>query len=534
MGKFKLKSSNGQVVEVTPTDEQEAIIEAVAGADSVMIDALAGCSKSTTLEMAAPGVKGPALALAFNKKIATDLATRIPQNFKCATFNSVGFQAALRAIPNAPKAILEEKKLGKLITQIVKDRKVDLDSEQWDQIRQLVSGAMLAGITPGDRGRPMTPDTRDSWEEIADQKWIMPGQFEFIYEIAQEVLAADIEQFEKNGIFSFDDQVYYSACISGQFPKYPVIFTDETQDLNALNHSMLEQMMTDSTRLASVGDPRQSIYSFRGAVNDGMKKLRRIRPSWADRGLLTTFRCPKKIVARQQWHAPGYTAWHTNTEGSISALREGEPGFKIDEGWNWKTIRALLPRQDCGIMVLCRNNAPLLSLAFKLIRSQIGVVMLGRDIGKGLIQLSRKILPDDKTTRLECSAKVADWLETETSLARANNHEERVAGITDRGECLLAVIDSGCRDAGELRQMLEKLFARERGQVQLSTIHRAKGLETDCVVHLDSWRIPSKFAKEAEKAGDRTQIQQEYNLKYVCETRTKHTLIEADLQDFSG
>lgn len=159
--------------------------------------------------------------------------------------------------------------------------------------------------------------------------------------------------------------------------------------------------------------------------------------------------------------------------------------------------------------------------------------MLGRDIGKGLIQLSRKILPDDKTDRFKCSGIIADWLETETSLARVNKHEERIAGITDRGECLLAVIDSGCRDAGELRTMLQKLFARENGQVQLSTIHRAKGLEADCVLHLDPWRIPSKFAKEAEKLGDSRQIQQEWNLRYVCETRTKHTLINADLQDFT-
>ena len=307
--------------ELKPTDEQLAVIEAIAGVDSVMVDALAGCAKSSTLQMAAPGVKGPALALAFNKKIATDLTTKMPSNFVCKTFNALGFAAALRAIPNAPKAVLEEKKLGKLITQIAKDRKIDLDSESWDQIRQLVTGAMLAGITPGDRGRPLTSNTREAWESIADEKWILPDQFEFVYEMAQDVLAADIEQFEKNGIFSFDDQVYYSACIAGQFPQYPKIFTDETQDLNGLNHAMLEQMMRPETQLSSVGDPRQSIYAFRGALNDGMQKLRRIRPSWVDRGLLTTFRCPKRIVARQQAHAPGYTAWHTNTDGAIANLR---------------------------------------------------------------------------------------------------------------------------------------------------------------------------------------------------------------------
>lgn len=516
-----------------PTDEQIAVIEAISGQESVMVDALAGCAKSSTLQMAAPRVKGPALALAFNKKIAVDLTAKMPSNFVCKTFNAIGFAAAARAVQStAPKLTLEDRKLGKLITQLAKDRRMELDSETWDQIRQLVTGAMLAGITPNDRGRPMTPDTREEWEAIADEKWILPEQFEFIYELSRDVLAEGIRVFEQEGKFSFDDQVYYPACIAGQFPKYPKIFTDESQDLNGLNHRMLELMMGESTQLTSVGDPRQSIYAFRGALNDGMKKLRRIRHNWVDRGLLTTFRCPKLIVARQQFHAPGYTAWHTNTDGRIADIAPGQPGFDLVDGWNWNHVRKLMPRPDCTMMVLCRNNAPLLGLAFKLIRAQVGVVMLGRDIGKGLIALSKKLLPEDSTEQSRCIGIVNDWAESETSLARANKHEERIAGIEDRAQCLIASLESGCKDAGELRMLLTRLFSRETGQVQLSTIHRAKGLEADCVLHLDPWRIPSKFAQAAARGGDTRALQQEWNLKYVCETRTKHTLINADLQDF--
>ncbi len=48
-----------------PTEEQQSIIEAVAGRDSVMVEAGAGCAKSSTQEMAAPQIKVPALGLAF-------------------------------------------------------------------------------------------------------------------------------------------------------------------------------------------------------------------------------------------------------------------------------------------------------------------------------------------------------------------------------------------------------------------------------------------------------------------------------------
>ena len=68
----------------------------------------------------------------------------------------------------------------------------------------------------------------------------------------------------------------------------------------------------------------------------------------------------------------------------------------------------------------------------------------------------------------------------------------------------------------------------------LSTIHSAKGLEWDLVLHLDPWRVPSKYARKAAALGDATALAQEWNLKYVCETRTRHTLIEADLADFQS
>lgn len=518
----------------TPTEEQQAVIDAVGGRDSVMVDALAGCSKSTTLEMAAPKIRVPALALAFNKKIATELKPRLPGNFDTKTFNGLGHGAVGRAIGR--KLQLEEKKLGKIITQVAKDRDIALTGEQWDQLRQLVAKVMQAGVTPGDRGKPLRADTRDAWADIADDVWILPEQFEFLYEMAREVLVEHIRLVEEEGVVSFDDQVYYSACIAGVFPQFPVIFVDESQDLSPLNHAMLRQSVRPDGRLVVVGDPKQAVYGFRGADGDSMKNLRLLRPegSWSDRGLMTTFRCPKLIVERQQWHAPGYKAWHTNTEGRVTKLHPGSAGITLDEGWNWKDhVIPLLPHPQASIMVICRNNGPLLAMAFKLIRQQIGAYMLGREMGKGLIALSKKICPEDGMGAEAAVGKIREWLESEVSLAKANGHEEKVAGITDRGECLLAVIDSGCRNAGELRLMLSKLFAREAGQVILSSGHRAKGLESDVVLHLDPWRIPSKYALAAAKEGDDRQLKQEWNLKYVVETRTKHTFIEANLEDFS-
>ena len=58
-------------------------------------------------------------------------------------------------------------------------------------------------------------------------------------------------------------------------------------------------------------------------------------------------------------------------------------------------------------------------------------------------------------------------------------------------------------------------------------------MEWPLVVHLDPWRIPSKQAQMAVAAGNAAPLLQEYNLKYVAETRTKHTLIEASAEEFA-
>jgi hypothetical protein len=272
-----------------------------------------------------------------------------------------------------------------------------------------------------------------------------------------------------------------------------------------------------------------SIYAFRGADTSSMDKLRKLRSEWIDLPLATTFRCPKGVVARQQEHAPGFTAWSANAEGKVLTWNGAE-----SPEWSWDRVQQALPAFGSEVAMLCRNNAPLLSMAFKLLRQGIACHMLGRDIGKGLVVLSKKIFPKDDLPIAECISAITLWMERESALARANGKDEKIEGLTDRGECLIAVAEGGmARNAGELREALGALFARESGKVTLSSIHRAKGLEWDLVIHLDPWRIPSKWARQAADQGQPAQLQQEMNLKYVGETRTKHTLVMANVQDFA-
>ena len=512
----------------SPTPEQLEIISAASLPQSLMISAYAGCAKTSSLEMAANVIREPTLALAFNKKIATELSGRLPDNFTIRTLNAMGHRVWANSIKGMPIK-LDDRKLGKLITQTAKEMKLNLLPGEWEGILATVNHAMMLGIVPNseywDR-EPMNPDTEDSWSIAAD----LAGFDSPNLELCREILRLNNE-LSKSGIISFNDQIYAPTCLGGNFPQYPRVMVDEAQDLSPLNHRMLELLcQKESGNLIAVGDPRQAIYQFRGADAQSMENLRRLKPEWMDLPLTLTFRCPKEIVARQQSHAPGFRAHESNKRGQIYYSLSTDPSGEENPDWTWSDVESIATSNDCqSLAILCRNNAPLMSLAFKLIRRGIGCEVAGRDIGKGLIAMTKKLSPDDGFPITKFESKLTEWQELEEAKALARDNPYRIDSIRDRAECLRATMDATqCRTVGELRAMLEMLFdgGKNGRKILLSSIHRAKGLEWDCIVHLDPWRIPSKMAKSP------SEMEQEMNLLYVAETRTRNVLILANLGDF--
>lgn len=514
----------------TPTPEQEAIIQAgKTDSRSMMIGAYAGCAKSTTGEMlvhALPPTRG--LGIAFNKKIATELEKRFPADWTLKTLNGLGHGAWGKAI--GKRLTLEDRKLGLCINELAKEWGLEkLSMDAWQGVRQLVSWAMTQGLVPSEYpNASLVPDTPESWRALADDQWIEISDDHL--DFARGVLIASIRQ-SFAGVISFDDQIYMSAMFNGVFQKYPLVFIDESQDLSPLNHIQLAR--SAHGRIISVGDPKQAIYAFRGADNASMEKIKRLRKDWIELPLATTFRCPKAMVARQIHHAPGFTAYHTNRDGRVVDWRTAD-----GRQWSWADVESELEivraaGADPSLFVVCRNNAPLVKMAFRLIRRGVGVQMLGRDIGKGLVALSRKIVPDDFTPAPKTMAMIREWADSQISIALANQDESKAERLRDQSESLVAVMEtSGIRDAGELRAKLTDLFTRDKGQVVLSTGHRVKGLERQVVIHLDPWRLPSKYAKQQAADGDYRALTQDLNLLYVIETRPQHTLINADLEMF--
>lgn len=511
-----------------PTEEQAAILSAAqSSTSSLMISALAGTGKTSTLVMLAPLLSTRSvLALAFNRKNVDDLSKVLPPHFLVKSMNSLGHGAFSSALGR--RITLDSSKISKLVTAYSKSLG-GLSDDEWSSLRNTVTRARISGLVPGkfpQSRKSLLSDDSYGWESICDS--LSLELTEELMLSAREVLCQSID-LALQGTIDYDDQIYMSTLFSGLYPRMHTIIVDESQDLSPLNHMQIRKC--NPQRIICVGDPRQAIYAFRGADSSSMEKIRGLKENWINLSLTLTFRCPKNVVERQWKHAPEFRAHETAPLGIVLDYQQ-EEHWTISVNHNPNAAAALPSCQPQAI--LCRNNAPLISLAFKLIKKRIGVNVLGRDFGKALKVLIKKVCGEDESLDVVyCAEKLKEWHEKEVRLARANDKEEKVGRLHDQYESLVAIIESGeVKTLKDVLSWLIELFEEKDGQITLSTGHKAKGMEWHTVLHLDPWRIPSKWARLARDEGDEIPYQQEMNLKYVIETRAKHTLILANLETF--
>jgi superfamily I DNA/RNA helicase len=284
------------------------------------------------------------------------------------------------------------------------------------------------------------------------------------------------------GYIDFNDQVYMPALFGGTYPSFPTVLIDEKQDLNPVNHRMIDKLVKG--RLIGCGDPWQSIYGFRGAVQDGMAKLKQ-KFDMKEFDLSVSFRCPRAIVENARWRVPHYK-WRKEG-GSVTKLQQLN-GIDIPE----------------HAAIICRNNAPLFRLAFDLLSHGRSVSVAGSDIGPRLIATLKK-LGDDSLPRSSVLGEIELWLEDKLrkGSSTAPDMAEAMRVFAGYGETL-----------GQAVSYAEYLF-QQRGAIHLLTGHKAKGLEFDVVYFLD----PALIKGEND---------QELNLRYVIQTRAKDKLYEID------
>jgi DNA helicase II / ATP-dependent DNA helicase PcrA len=476
---------------MTPTPEQSAIVDfAKSSQENLIISALAGAAKTTTLELICKALPPrPILSLAFNKRIAEEMTRRLPGHVKAQTMNSIGHGVWGTAV--GKRLFVDKDKMRNLLKERIdeypRSEQMDL-RDAWIDIMDALRQAKIQGYIPMKvpNAKPLI-QRQDFFQSLEEE---LPPHIEKLI----DTILVDSIALAYAGTIDFDDQIYMPTLFGGSFPRYPLVMVDEAQDLSPLNHAMLAKLATQ--RFIAVGDPYQSIYGFRGAVASGMSQLQTAF-SMTELPLNVSFRCPERIVERARKRVP-HMEWF-------------KPGGHFSEPGPWAPQGNGTPTA-----IICRNNAPLFKLALDLLRAGRGVHLVGTDLGPNLVKLLQKLGPESLTHDQTIQA-IDRWQEGRLKKSRSPG------AVIDRADCLRVFANFG-KSLGEAIAFASNAF-QSSGSIQLLSGHKAKGGEWNTVYHLDPWRIPSKWANRGEA------IVQELNLEYVITTRSKYTLFEVNADE---
>ncbi len=313
-----------------------------------------------------------------------------------------------------------------------------------------------------------------------------------------KVLEASKIQDKQNRI-SFNDQVWLPIVMGWASPCYDFVVVDEAQDMNLPQLLMAIAACNPDGRICIVGDDRQAIYGFRGAVSDGLDMMKQ-KLSAMELGLTYTMRCCHAVARKASSIVPDYKAIESATEGTI------------DEATRDNMLALCKP----GDAILSRLNAPLMPLALSFIRNGVPAKIEGRDISKALKALVWKM----KATSVTGFLTALDaWGQKQIAkVIQTKDGDRRAADIQDQVATLSAVAE-GCESISEIETRLDSIFTDTEGKtsstVLLSSTHKAKGLEWNRVFVLSD-----TFNRRFKNSTPNSE-KEEQNLLYVAWTRAK-------------
>lgn len=506
---------------------QTAVIGAVkAGSEHIVVDAKAGSGKSFTILASIQALRasgdldGGTLLMAFNKSIQVELTDKcrskgIPtggyKGLTVKTFHSLGFAAWMRFMGKRVKVKVDDRKSWNILRNAVKNPSIDwIDkefvSEYGTVATKLTAYAKNEGVGAVIDGVRIA-NTADVYGRIFDHHCMtLQRESSELSEAIKLAIWLLRESARMKHIIDYNDMLWLPVVYNASFFRNRRVFVDELQDTNPLQLEIAVRSLRNDGQFVGVGDPNQAIYGFRGADSAAFNTV-------IDRfgatvlPLSICYRCPKAVVAAAQSIVPSITAADDADEGSVVSIEDYDAKF-------W---------EGGDIAVLCRNNAPLIAMAYGMIRRRIPAKVLGRDIGAGMLAIIDKMNALDIETLI---SRLDAYFSREIERAEKRDQQRKVEQMNDQQACMQVFIDNLTetnRTVAGLKRQISSLFDDNGSDgVTLSSIHKSKGREWPTVCILDEHLMPSPYAKK-----EWMQVQEE-NLRYVAITRAENTLCYLD------
>jgi len=515
--------------------QQSAVVNwAETGTGHAFVTAVAGAGKTTTLidvmEAVGRNPRNSIAYAAFNKAIAEEVKGKLEKRgikqVKVGTFHSFGWSAWRKAHPKCQLSKGNQKSdliKADLIAKAARRHQADANADyavavaQAEHLIKQIFGVVLklVGYAKADALRPEHIQDDSRWygyvehyglaEDLEDAS--LMGR---AVNAAKAALSISIRMADE--LADFDDMLYMPVIAGTPMWTNDWLLVDEAQDTNPVRLELARKMVSPRFgRAIFVGDPNQAIYGFSGADSAAVDKIRTSFRT-VDLPLTVTYRCPKAIVAEAQKYVSHIVAADEAPEGAVFRMPEDTFVTRI------KKFKDLTPADA----ILCRKTAPLLKLAFVMIRAGQPCHVEGRDIGQSLKKLLTKWKIDqgDVDAFLE---KLEAWTMAQAAKAQAKGDDVEVENLYDRLEAM-RVLAEGCHSLDCIAQRIDATFQDGTPTTTLATVHRSKGREWENVFILGAnlWMPMQAARKEWE-------LVQENNLIYVAITRAQGTLTWVDV-----
>ncbi|MDC4233860.1 ATP-dependent DNA helicase UvrD2 [Actinomyces sp. B33] len=368
--------------------------------------------------------------------------------------------------------------------------------------------------------------------------------------VSEQDMARLLDVYEEvkaeRGVIDFEDVLTHMCGLLQERPEvasavraqYRHFVVDEFQDVNLLQHRLLDLWLGGRHDVCVVGDVAQTIYSFTGATPEFLTGFARRHPGAAVLELVRDYRSTPQIVSV----ANSLMALSRRASGTVRLVSQNDSGPAVafrahgDDRAEAEAvasrIRELLAEgvEASRIAVLIRMNSQSQILEEVLSSRQIPVAMTNstpffrrEDVRSAVAALrAASIAPDEAASPLDQA--VVDVLSP-----MGWSPEMPVGGAAqERWADLNAIIqwaqDSNADDlagfVAELSDRAQYQVEPDQFGVELTTIHAAKGLEWDAVFVIGAAEglLPISYAKTPEAR------EEERRLLYVAITRARRVL----------
>lgn len=238
------------MTKLTPTSEQQAIIDEAKLGSNLVVRAYAGSAKTSTCTMVSEVLVKTSLYVAFNKSIAEEAATKFPKHVDCRTMHSLAYREVMNPMYRLKlRGYFNMNDIDKLseFKDFCKTGELDILQIKLDIVD------CIKKYCQSKKKRPFVP--KKLLERYGDN--ILPTVVQYWHSI-----------IDASDTTTMTHDVYLKLYQLSQ-PILPaqVIYLDEAQDSNEVTLDIVLSQAMYGSQIILVGDSYQSIYGWRGAVN---------------------------------------------------------------------------------------------------------------------------------------------------------------------------------------------------------------------------------------------------------------------------